>query len=95
MSLKTFRQLLHQAFTIHTSDNNQLQTELVEVKNLQKESSREKVGFSILFHGPKDPCLSQSMYRVENEQLGSVEIFLVPIGPDNSGQYMQYEAIFN
>lgn len=95
MSLETFQQLLNQPFTLHTSDNTQFPTELVEVKNLQQESNRGKVGFSLLFHGPRDPYLSQSIYRVENEQLGSVELFLVPLGLDNSGQYMQYEAIFN
>ena len=95
MSLKTFRQLLNQPFTIHTGDSNQLQTELVEVKSLREESNDGKDGFSLLFHGPRDPYLSQRTYLVENEQLGSLEIFLVPIGLDHSGQHMQYEAIFN
>ena len=32
------------------------------------------------------------MYRVEHEDIGSFEIFLVPIGPDEKG--MKYEAVF-
>lgn len=34
----------------------------------------------------------QGIHRVEHEQLGSLEIFLVPLGPDQQG--MRYEAIF-
>jgi hypothetical protein len=36
--------------------------------------------------------LPQQIRRVEHPSLGSMEIFLVPIGPDASG--MQYEAVF-
>jgi hypothetical protein len=35
----------------------------------------------------------QGIYKLENEKLGALEIFLVPIGPDEKG--MRYEAIFN
>ena len=49
--------------------------------------------FSLLFRGPKQPVLPQRIWALENEALGRLEIFLVPIGPDREG--MQYEAIFN
>jgi hypothetical protein len=38
------------------------------------------------------PPVSQRIYRVEHVELGTIEIFLVPIGPDEVGQ--RYEAIF-
>jgi len=48
--------------------------------------------FSLLFRGPK-PVLPQRTWALENEALGRLEIFLVPIGADADG--VRYEAIFN
>ena len=48
--------------------------------------------FSIVFVGPREPILPQRIYRFEHEGLGAFELFIVPIGPDESG--MQYEAVF-
>jgi 2-phospho-L-lactate guanylyltransferase len=55
--------------------------------------------FSLVFHGPLQPVLPQGLYRVEHDQFGSVELFLVPIGPNEvpPGQTptaMRYEAVF-
>jgi hypothetical protein len=48
--------------------------------------------FSIVFVGPLEPILPQRIYRFEHDELGILELFIVPIGPDESG--MQYEAVF-
>jgi hypothetical protein len=48
--------------------------------------------FALLFRGPKAPVLPQRIYQFDFEDLGPVEMFIVPIGPDDSG--MRYEAIF-
>ncbi|MFI5120546.1 MAG: DUF6916 family protein [Thermoanaerobaculia bacterium] len=52
-----------------------------------------KAPFSLFFRGPKQPVLPQRIWALENEALGRLEIFLVPIGPDADG--MRYEAVFN
>jgi hypothetical protein len=49
--------------------------------------------FSLMFHGPRQFMLPQQVYILEHVTLGQLEIFLVPIGPDNVGQ--RYEAVFN
>jgi hypothetical protein len=49
--------------------------------------------FSLIFRGPPKPVLPQRTYALENETMGRLEIFLVPIGPDAEG--MRYEAVFN
>lgn len=49
--------------------------------------------FSLVFRGPAKPLLPQRTYPLENEALGRLEIFIVPIGPDEKG--MRYEAVFN
>jgi hypothetical protein len=55
--------------------------------------------FSVLFHGPAEPVLPQGIYRLEGEDFGSVELFLVPVGPqaaspDDAPAAMGYEAVF-
>jgi hypothetical protein len=55
--------------------------------------------FSVLFHGPLEPVLSQGTYRLEHEQFGALELFIVPIGPSEpaaSGEApaMRYKAVF-
>ena len=52
-----------------------------------------KAPFSLFFRGPKQPVLPQRIWALENEALGHLEIFLVPLGPDAEG--MRYEAVFN
>jgi hypothetical protein len=49
--------------------------------------------FSLTFRGPKESFLPQRTYRVEHPALGSLDIFIVPIGLDPSGY--RYEAVFN
>jgi hypothetical protein len=48
--------------------------------------------FRILFIGNSTPILPQRIYRLVHEQMGTVDIFIVPLGPDERG--MRYEAIF-
>lgn len=48
--------------------------------------------FSLVFRGPAGAVLPQRIYPVEHPQLGSLDIFLVPIGADAAG--VRYEAIF-
>jgi len=48
--------------------------------------------FALLFQGPAEPVLAQRMFQVDNERLGSLDLFLVPVGSDREG--MQYEAVF-
>ncbi len=56
--------------------------------------------FSIVFHGPLAPVMPQGIYRLEQEEFGVTELFLVPIGPNVPEQAgeppsaMRYEAVF-
>lgn len=48
--------------------------------------------FSLVFRGPPGPALAQRIYQLHHAALGTLEVFLVPIGPDSLGQL--YQAIF-
>lgn len=67
---------------------------LVEAKSLASSATRAEGArrtrepFSLLFEGPATPTLPQRTYQLAHARMGTVEIFLVPIGPG------RYEAIF-
>lgn len=49
--------------------------------------------FSLLFRGPSQPILPQAIYRLTHDQLGSLDLFLVPLQPETDGA--RYQAVFN
>jgi len=48
--------------------------------------------FLLLFSGPLEPFLEQHMYTLQHDELGMIEMFLVPVKQDENGYY--YEAVF-
>ena len=51
-----------------------------------------RVPFDLIFVGPTSPILPQQTYRLVAEGAELMEIFIVPIGPEEGG--MGYQAIF-
>ena len=91
-TLATFADRLGETFRVGEGTD-VLELELVEAT--AGIAGREGVGrvpFSVVFRGPPEPVLPQRIYRFEHEELGSFELFIVPIGPGEAG--MQYEAVF-
>lgn len=89
-----FKPLLNQNFNIQLQNNTTLVVRLIEVTptpQYNTDTSRES--FAIVFRGPRDISIPQGMYSLEHETAETIEIFLVPIGPDEKG--MCFEAVFN
>ena len=92
-----FTPYLNQTFHIHVASTESLDAELIEVSELgaAPEADSQPAGrraFSLVFRGSPDPILAQAIYRVAHSEMGSVDLFLVPIGSDTRG--MRYEAVF-
>ena len=99
-----FSALLHSTFHIHVGGTavagaeslSPLEAELIEVTEFGSDPGQEDAQrrpFSILFRAPPNSVLPQGIYPVEHPELGTLSLFLVPIGPDRVG--MRYEAVFN
>ncbi len=72
-----------------------MELELVEVRGYRN-AAEEQGGmerFSLTFSGPSDIQLPQHTYQLEHEQMGQLEIFIVPIARNDQG--FRYEAVFN
>jgi hypothetical protein len=78
-------------FLMHYGDSQTAQLELISVKDVG--SSERQKQFSLRFLGPSEAPISQGIYRVDHDTLGALDLFLVPIGRDDSG--VTYEAVFN
>jgi|SRR5215208_6287571 len=95
-TVQTFAGHLGSTFRIYPDSSNPLEVELISATELSGRPEREASGsrqpFSIVFRGPGNILLPQRIYQMEHAQIGSFELFLVPIGPDEVG--LRYEAIF-
>ena len=78
-------------FRIVPQDAAPFDVELIAVREAA-ERGPVRMQFALEFRGGPEPPLPQRIYRVEHEALGALEIFLVPIGPDDVGH--RYEAVF-
>jgi hypothetical protein len=90
-----FRAHLATPFRLHPPSGEPLEVVLLEVTphaHLPGGSARRH-GFSLLFRSASAGHLRQGTYRLDHAELGTLELFLVPVGPRDGG--MCYEAVFN
>lgn len=88
---ETFADQLNQSFRIR-GEFGQMESTLIECNKLVQHDEEGRVPFSIVLRGSMEPVLEQRIYKVSNQKIGELEIFLVPLGPDKTG--MKYEAVF-
>ena len=89
----SFEEQLNTPFRIHHGGQAPLEAVLFEVKLHEPHDGPRKQPFSLYFRSPQRGALPQAIYRVEHERMGPLDLFLVPVGPDDKG--MCYEAVFN
>lgn len=87
----TFARHLNTRFRVQNGAASAVAVELIEVN--EGRSSPQYEVFSVLFRGPPDTFLPQGMYRIDHDELGASDLFIVPIRRDERGFY--YEAAFN
>ena len=77
------------------SGDQPIELELEQVKGYLSKAHEQQgmERFSAFFRGPRNPLLPQSVYALEHERMGALELFLVPIAQDENG--CRYEAVFN
>jgi hypothetical protein len=73
---------------------NFIELELVEARALKSPSPRAEPAFALILrqNGTRQH-FGQGLYRVTHPSLGDLDLFVVPVGPDDKG--MCYEVTFN
>ena len=98
LDLTTFAERVGDVFRLAVDEKTTVDARLIEATPSSAASTSPppngwRVPFSLVFRGPGGPPLPQRIYRLEHPELGALDVFLVPIGPDAGG--MCYEAVFN
>ena len=93
LTFEIFNRRLHSQFCVLVDSANTVQIELFEVTRGDSISNPRQETFSLLFNGPASPILSQRTYCFEHDEIGRFDLFIVPVGENQTG--VQYQAIFN
>jgi hypothetical protein len=83
---------LNKDFQVQIDDQSAVDMRLVSVSGFGRSLNGRREAYSLLFQGPDQPMLVQRIYRILQPQLGSMDIFLVPVG--RVAGSIQYEAVF-
>ncbi|UXI69281.1 DUF6916 family protein [Tahibacter amnicola] len=93
VAVEEFEALLGQQIRISSEGHERL-LQLKEVKRLQNPSPRPTPPFSVVLRDVGvDRHFSQGIYSLDLPPRGTLDLFIVPIGPDGTG--MCYEITFN
>lgn len=95
LRVEHFDRRIGERFYVDISKTAAAALELIEVGALSPGSSPPSAfrpPFRLLFRGPQGPVFEQRILPLRHAEMGKLEMFLVPIGPDAHG--MRYEAIF-
>ena len=84
-------------FDVATADGPSVPAVLVEATQGDEPGGpgpegQERLQFSLVFRAPMPQIWPQGIYQLSHEELGVLEVFLVPIGSDAEG--VRYEAAF-
>jgi hypothetical protein len=97
LTADTFAPAVGEPFALDAGDGGRHELELLESRLHDpgapaEDASGARAPFSLLFRGPAEPILPQSIYHLEHVSVGAIDIFIVPIAHDDTGT--TYEAVF-
>jgi hypothetical protein len=93
LTIDVFSDKVDQAFVLDEPGAPAIELKLTEAKLITNYLNAERAPFSLLFTTTGDGVLPQRIYRLRNEALGTVAIFIVPVA--KKGDVVTYQAIFN
>jgi len=91
LTIEAFQKNFHSKFRVVRPGAPQVMLDLVDIKIELCPPPQEQ--FSVFFTAPAACGLGQGNFRMQHEQMGEFDLFIVPIGTD--GQEIRYQAVFN
>jgi hypothetical protein len=92
LTKETFEPRQGETFKLSDDEAGTIDLKLAKVQGNGLRGRADREQFSLHFDGPAEPLLPQKIYRLENDEAGEMEIFLVPVAKDDEG--VTYEAVF-
>ncbi|MDX6696149.1 MAG: hypothetical protein QOF02_3752 [Blastocatellia bacterium] len=90
LTLASFAEHLQTTFQASVEGSQAVELLMVSATDSGSGPGREQ--FSIVFRSPPNIFLPQQMYKMEHPQMGTFDLFLVPVRQEADGFY--YEAAF-
>lgn len=78
-------------FRVYFHPEQPTEVELTEVSEIRRQPSSE--AFSLIFLAPPEVGPWQGLHKTEHDSLGTMELFLVPVGQSEKG--WSFESVFN
>jgi|SRR4051794_40405037 hypothetical protein len=91
LNIEDFSKHLNTKFKVYRTDDEIFEAELVGVYDLRNDHVLQT--FSVEFLLPREFGVEQKIYKIEHPELGTIELFMVPVEQNESG--IRFEAIFN
>ncbi|MEZ5581635.1 MAG: hypothetical protein R3F37_01575 [Candidatus Competibacteraceae bacterium] len=66
---------------------------VAEIRRFEPHSERPEAPFAVILSASLDCRLPQGTYRLHHPTRGPLDLFMVPLGPDDGA--MRYEIVFN
>jgi len=90
-----FKAQVGEPFRMRLSEDQWLDLVLLEVHThtYAPPAAQKRRGFSVLFESNRPGAAPQGTYVLANEKMGTMDVFIVPVGPRKGG--MSYEVVFN
>jgi len=100
LTISDFVGHVNDSFRIALGTEELLELQLIEARTIGESRRPAAPGlreqpFSLIFKSPRDRLLAQRIYPIEHPALGTLEIFLVPLGPAADATGLHYQAVFN
>ncbi len=93
LTLDDFRPLVKDTFLVRAGEQ-ETDFRLVSAQPIgEGRTNGKRAPFSLTFQAPPEVSPVQGLYRLEHEELGTLEVFLVPVAGDREGT--DFEAVFN
>lgn len=100
LTVADFIEHVNDTFRVSVDSGDVLDLELIDARAIGDSRQPASPGnrsqaFTLIFRGPLDRLLPQQIYPIEHPTRGTLEIFLVPLGPEGDPKGLHYQAIFN
>lgn len=96
VTVSAFEEHVGATFQVETSQGESQDLTLIEVAALPARPGPGRTHpFSLVFRGPTSRGLEQKIHRLTHAELGAIDLFLVPLGPEGDPEGTHYQAVFN
>ena len=90
--LERYKSLVGETFRLHSETTGAIKAKLVKAEGLKPTGKVYRQPFSLLFRVIASEPVSQDMFQVSHQQIGTLPLLLVPITPPAQSQLL--EAVF-